>query len=67
MNIYVATLKNDIKYNKAFKNKLIENKISVVKYLKTIQVLIIQTENEITKEEFDFFETLEKESDTFST
>jgi len=66
MIIYLGTLKNGIKYNKALISYLKENDIVVLKHLKKLQVLIIQTEKEISAADLQCFETLEIEKNDFS-
>jgi molybdopterin biosynthesis enzyme len=66
MITYIGTLKKGVKYDKALKSYLKENNIEVVKHLKKLKVLIIQTEKEISPEVHQYFEILEKERINFS-
>lgn len=66
MIIYLGTLNKGIKYNKALISYLKENDIVVLKHLKKLQVLIIQTEKEISAADLQCFETLEIEKNDFS-
>ncbi len=66
MITYLGTLKTGIEYNEALKSYLKENNIVVLKHLEKLQVLVIQTEEEISAEDFKCFEILEIERKDFS-
>jgi hypothetical protein len=63
---YLGTLKRGITYDKDLQSYLENNNMKVVKHLKTLNVLVIQSEDEITPEDHPFFETIEKDRKDFT-
>jgi hypothetical protein len=63
---YLGTLKKGITYDKDLQSYLENNNMKVVKHLKSLNVLVIQSEEEITTEDHPFFEALEKDRKDFS-
>lgn len=66
MYTYLGKLKKNTRYDKRLRSYLGENNITVVKRLKKLNLLIIQSEVEITTDDHQCFEILEKERNDFS-
>jgi len=63
---YLGTLKKGVTYDRELQSYLENNNMKVVKHLKTLNVLVIESEEEISTEDHPFFETLEKDRKDFS-
>ena len=63
---YLGTLKRGITYDKDLQSYLEDHNMKVVRHLETLNVLIIQTEEELTPEDHPCFEALEKDRSDFS-
>ena len=66
MKTYLGTLKKGIAYNIALQSYLEEHGVVVMNYLNNLQILVMQAEKEIAKEDFNCFEILEMEKKDFT-
>lgn len=63
---YLGILKRGVSYDKDLQSYFENNNMKVVKHLKSLNVLVIQSDEEITTEDHPFFEALEKDRKDFS-